>query len=258
MNHHRRAGILLTILLGGLFTTAFAANKIPGPKTQSRRNVIIFVVDGLRAGSVNATDAPTLFALRNAGVNFVNSHSMFPTFTTPNASAIATGHYLGDTGDFSNTIYSGFPIFNTGNFGNLPGTVTPFVENDQILGDLDDHFSGNWLNEESLLQLAREAGYATASVGKVGPVALQDVSQLQPVGRQFQIPQTIFIDDSTGRTNGIPLSSGITTALTNAGLPTTAPDRSNGCGAQDQCNNGFSGNNQAPGTTSPNTAQQQY
>lgn len=63
-----------------------------------------------------------MLALREAGVNFTN------------ASAIATGHYLGDTGDFSNT------VFDSGNFGSATGTLTPFVENNQILGDLDSHF----------------------------------------------------------------------------------------------------------------------
>ena len=43
-------------------------------------------------------------AVRDQGVNFANPHSLFPTFTTANASGMATGHYLGDTGDFSNTI----------------------------------------------------------------------------------------------------------------------------------------------------------
>jgi len=257
MKNRFRMGVVAALLLLTIAANAAPANKakVPG---QSKRNVIIFVVDGLRPASVNPTDAPTLWALRNQGVNFPNSHSLFPTFTTPNASAIATGHYLGDTSDFSNTIYVGYPIYNTGNFGNLPGTPAPFVESDQVLGDLDDHYNGNWLDEESLLQLARENGYNTASVGKVGPVGLQDVSQLQPVGGVFVTPTTVFVDDSTGRSTGIPLSSAITTAITNAGLPTTAPDRSNGCGATDQCNNGYSGNNQNPGTTSPNTVQQQY
>ena len=237
-------------------TPMVAADKKPA--AQSPRNVIIFVVDGLRTGSVNPTDSPTLFALRTQGVNFVNSHSLFPTFTTPNGAAIATGHYLGDTGDFSNTLFSGYPIFNTGNFGKLPGTNTPFVENDQILADLDDHYNGNWLTEESLLALARQNGYNTAAVGKHGPVTIQDVSQLQPVNKNFAIPQTVFIDDATGNGSGVPLTKQISDALIAVGLATAAPNRSNGCGATDQCNNGFSGNNVTPGTTSPNTVQQQY
>jgi hypothetical protein len=42
-------------------------------------------------------ETPNLYEIRQQGVSFINSHSLFPTFTTTNASAIATGHYLGDT-----------------------------------------------------------------------------------------------------------------------------------------------------------------
>src|SRR6478735_7949407 len=75
------------------------------------RNVVIVVFDGLRSESVNETDTPTMFWIRSHGVYFANSHSLFPTFTTANASAIATGHYLGDTGDYSNQIFTGRPVF---------------------------------------------------------------------------------------------------------------------------------------------------
>lgn len=227
--------------------------------SSAKRNVIVFIADGLRTGSVNATDAPTLLALREHGVFFRNSHAIFPTFTTANASSMATSHYLGDTGDFSNTIYSGYPIFNSGNFAQLPGTITPFIENDRILSDLCDHYGGNYLNEETLLSVARKAGYATASVGKLGPAAIWDVSQISAQNKGFPTNiQTVFIDDATGSAAGIPLRADISAALTAASLSTTAPNRSNGCGATDQCNNGFSGNNATPGTTSANTVQQQY
>ena len=241
------------------FCVAFAASLCQSASAQalakkpakpSKRNAIIFICDGLRHGSVNATDAPTLFKLRQLGVHFVNSHSIFPTFTTANASVMATGHLLGDTGDFSNTIYPGYAAFNTGNFGKTTGTLTPFVENDQVLADLDDHYSGNYLNEETILSLARANGYNTASVGKVGPVAIFDVSQLQPSNQQFPpAPITVFIDDATGSAAGVPLPSAIITALTSAGLPTVTPGR----GA-----NGVSGNNTTPGTLVANTVQQQY
>jgi len=206
------------------------------------RNVLIFVADGLRPSSVNPTDAPTLSSLRETGVNFTNSHSLFPTFTTPNASAIATGHYLGDTGDFSNTIYTGYPVFN--------GTNTPFIENDPILGDIDDHFGGNYLNEETLLAYARQNGYDTAAVGKQGPTLIQDVTQGN-LGADGKVaaPTTTIIDDSTGRNGGIPLADDISTRLTAAGLPTVAPTR----GA-----NGVSGNNTTPGTLVANIDQQKY
>ena len=59
---------------------------------------------------VTPQTAPAMAEVRDKGVNFKNSHSLFPTFTTANASAMATGHYLGDTGDFTNTIYTGYPV----------------------------------------------------------------------------------------------------------------------------------------------------
>ena len=76
------------------------------PGVTQARNVILFVADGLRQGSVNDQDAPTMSGLRTRGVFFSNSHSIYPTLTTPNSAAIATGHYPGDTGDFGNYLYT--------------------------------------------------------------------------------------------------------------------------------------------------------
>jgi hypothetical protein len=211
------------------------------------RNIVIFVFDGLRAGSVNSVDAPTMFWIRNHGVTFANSHSLFPTFTTANASAIATGHYLGDTGDYSNQIYIGHPVFLDGNFGRPPGSYAPYVENNRVLGDLDAQFNGNYLNEETLLAAARKYGFNTAAVGKMGPVAIQDVSQLNPVNGGFAIPQTIIIDDGTGTPDGVPLVPEVSSALASAGLPLATPTRVQP-----------SGNNTTPGTKDTNYVQQAY
>jgi arylsulfatase A-like enzyme len=217
------------------------------PANARPRNVVIVVFDGLRSGSVDATDSPTMFWIRTQGVSFANSHSLFPTFTTANASAIATGHYLGDTGDFTNTIYIGHPIFFSGNFGRAPGSYAPYLENDPALGDLDSQFGGNYLNEETLLGTARVHGYNTAAVGKAGPAAIQDVTQLNPVNGRFAIPQTVIIDDETGTADGIPLSPEVSADLVKAGLPTATPIR-------DQP----TGNNTIPGTMHANYIQQAY
>src|SRR6476619_6443790 len=113
-----------------------ALGQDPAPP---RRNVLIFVADGLRHGSVNPQDTPALWAVRTEGVHFENSHALFPTFTMANASAIATGRGLGETGVFANTIWPGFPTYDTGNFGLLPETPVPFIENDRVVADLGDH-----------------------------------------------------------------------------------------------------------------------
>jgi arylsulfatase A-like enzyme len=226
------------------------SNVQPPPSLDApgRRNVIIFIADGLRHDSVNPTDAPTLSSLRDHGVHFANSHSLFPTLTTPNASAIATGHYLGDTGDFSNTEYVGYPTFNRGAFGKVAGTPTPFLENDTILADLDDHTpNGNFLNEESLLALARRHGYNTAAIGKLGPVAIQDVGQLEPTEHHFPVPQTVILDDSTGTDAGVPLSPEVAAALTTEGLGTKPTPRDQPTGTA------FT-----PGTLAANVGQQKW
>jgi arylsulfatase A-like enzyme len=241
----RYLGWLVAALALGALCSAFVSSQ--EQPTQPRRNILIFVFDGLRAGSVNAVDSPTMFSIREHGVSFANSHSLFPTFTTANASAIATGHYLGDTGDYSNQIYIGHPIFSDGNFGRPLGSYAPYIENNRVLGDLDAQFHGNYLNEESLLAAARELGYSTAVVGKMGPAAIQDVSQLNPVHGGFVVPQTIMIDDGTGTPDGVPLAAEISAALAGAGLPTAAPAR-----------NQPAGNNETPGTMQPNTVQQQF
>ena len=108
-----------TVLSAALASTAFA--QAPGPQPH---NVVLFVADGLRFRMVDDTTAPTMAAIARDGVSLRNGHALFPTFTTANASGMATGHMLGDTGDFSNTIYAGFPVPGAGN------TLTPFLEND--------------------------------------------------------------------------------------------------------------------------------
>src|ERR1700736_3914731 len=175
----------LTLLSAG---TALAQNGTP-------HNLILFVPDGLRALKVTPETAPVMAEVRDKGVNFKNPHSMFPTFTTANASAMATGHYLGDTGDFSNTIYTGFTSVPAGD------TVVPFLENDAVLGDIDDHFNGDYLNEETILKMARAKGFSTAAIGKLGPTLIFDHTDRADAPG---VAHSIVVDDSTGAKTGVP------------------------------------------------------
>jgi len=60
----------------------------PASADPSRHNVILFVPDGLRAEIVTPELAPTIADIRDKGVHFANSHSLFPTFTMPNSSGM--------------------------------------------------------------------------------------------------------------------------------------------------------------------------
>jgi hypothetical protein len=202
-------------------------------------NLILFIPDGLRALKVTPETAPVMAEIRDKGVNFKNPHSLFPTFTMANASGMATGHYLGDTGTFSNTIFTGYTSAPAGD------TVVPFIENDAVLGDIDEHFGGDYLNEETILRAARARGLSTAAIGKVGPTLLFDhTDRANKSGLH-----SIVIDDSTGGKTGVPLSEEMQAALTKAGLPLASPSRGD---------NGKSGDAKTPGTVVTNTTQQAY
>jgi predicted AlkP superfamily pyrophosphatase or phosphodiesterase len=231
----RRPFLIATAILA--FAQAMPALSAQAQTPTARpHNVVLFIADGLRFRMVDDNTAPTMAALARQGVSLRNSHALFPTFTMANASGMATGHMLGDTGTFSNTIYTGFEVPGAGS------SLTPFLESDVVLGDVDELFAGNYLDEATILKLARDKGYSTASIGKIGPALVFD-----PTERSGE--QTILIDDATGTPKGIPLSAEVGERLKTASLPLAAPTR----GA-----NGSPGNVAKPGTLSANVVQQDY
>ncbi len=230
MRNPKRIALVWAFALGSV------AIALPAPAANQPHNIVLFIPDGLRALMVSGETAPTMAAIRDKGINFRNPHSLFPTFTTPNASAMATGHYLGDTGDFSNVIYSGFPVPGAG------GSLTPFLESDPVLGDVDEHFAGDYLDEVTLLKAARDAGISTATIGKLGPALIFDHTDRTGA-------PTIVVDDSTGSPSGIPLSQEVQDAMTAAELPLAAPSRGD---------NGKAGTAATPGTKLANITQQDY
>src|SRR3569623_1340558 len=117
-------------------------------------NIIIFVADGLRYGSVEPNNMPNMYKLKSEGVDFTNSHSLFPTITTVNASAIATGHYIGDTGDFGNTLHTGVPM------QSAKGSTIAGLDNNAVLAEMNQKFGGNYLTEDTLIARARARGFS--------------------------------------------------------------------------------------------------
>ena len=206
--------------------------------SKPRHNVILFVADGLRSQIVTPDTAPALAAVRSEGVDFQNSHAVYPTVTTANASAMATGHYLGDTGDFGNYLYTG-----PKNAPESTNGVTPSLEDDADLNFVNGRFGGNYLNEDSLLAQARAQGFATASIGKKGPTSVHDMT-----GRDGS---SIVIDDSSGwpKPDTLPFAPGLAEAIKAAGLSRIPPDRGL---------NGDSGAYNMPGVRVANVDQQDW
>src|SRR5262249_58564684 len=104
-----------------------------------------------------------------------------------------------------------------------------------------DHFKGDYLDEETVLKMAREKGLSTAAIGKVGPTLIFDHAD--------RGKNTIVVDDSTGGKTGVPLSDEMKDAMGKANLPLNTPGRGD---------NAKVGDAKTPGTTAANVAQQAY
>lgn len=113
------ASRLIRVLLV-VFVCAISFGQAPNPPS---RLIAIFVVDGLRPDSVNAVDTPTIARLRAEGVDYVNSHSVFPTVTRVNTTALATGTYPVLNGIVGNSMFvagvNAGTAFDTGDFRQL-------------------------------------------------------------------------------------------------------------------------------------------
>lgn len=111
-----------------------------------------------------------------------------------------------------------------------------------MLGDVDEHYAGDYLHQETVMRAAGLAGFSTATIGKLGPAFIFDHTERSG-------EQTITIDDMTGRPGGIPLGKSVQGRLTAAGLGIEAPGRGD---------NGQAGDFQKVGTLQANVAQQDY
>src|SRR5438874_125824 len=97
----RRAMRYSGIVVATVATLLAVGSAVAGNATLN----LVLVLDGLRPDSITAEETPNLWRLRQEGVNFLNGHSVFPTVTRANATAIATGTYPSRNGIFGNTLY---------------------------------------------------------------------------------------------------------------------------------------------------------
>jgi predicted AlkP superfamily pyrophosphatase or phosphodiesterase len=138
------------------------------------RFILVFVLDGLRPDTINPTDTPHLFRLRQEGVNYINGHAVFPTVTRVNAAALATGAYPGTNGIVSNFMYvaevNRASAFSTGELHSL---LT-----------LDDVSGGRLVLVKTLGELLQDHGMqlAVVSSGSTGSSFLLNPRAVRGVG----------------------------------------------------------------------------
>jgi arylsulfatase A-like enzyme len=169
----RRLGLVL--FTSGIVITSVLANPISVDASQkpSIHRVIIFVWDGLRPDLISVADTPNLARLRDAGVNFKNHHSTYPTLTMINAASFATGAYPATHGFYGNVVWA--PQANGHDAANNPVDFSApvFTEDYAILQAIDRAENGKLLAVPTLFEIAHQQGLVTAIVGKGGPTFLQ-------------------------------------------------------------------------------------
>ncbi|MBC7414332.1 MAG: alkaline phosphatase family protein [Herminiimonas sp.] len=143
------------------------------------------VWDGLRPDSVNPTDTPNLYALRQAGVNFTDNHSTYPTFTMMNGSSFATGSFPATSGFYGNTFWTppqtgaaqAIPAGKTASGVRQDYAAPVFTEDYAVLSTLNEYYGGQLLLVKTLFKTAQDAGLKTATIGKSGAAYIQDVGR---------------------------------------------------------------------------------
>lgn len=150
--------------------TEAAATTIQQGATNPKR-VILFVWDGLRPDAVTPQNTPNLYRLMKHGVQFVDHHSSYPTFTMMNASTFATGDFAGKTGFFGNILWHPGVHGLDATGKNFDFEQPVFTEDYKLLQDLNED---KLLLVKTLMQAAHRNGLSTAVIGKSGPAFLQD------------------------------------------------------------------------------------
>src|SRR5271170_150355 len=100
----RRLTEILAIVLVLVAAPTRAQDSAGAPHGRGRI-VVLIVWDGLRPDLVTQRDTPNLFRLAREGVRFDKHHSIFPTLTMVNATALATGAPPGINGLEGNNFY---------------------------------------------------------------------------------------------------------------------------------------------------------
>ncbi|MGA7870758.1 MAG: alkaline phosphatase family protein [Candidatus Binatus sp.] len=186
----RRLSEILAILL--FLVAAPARAQYPADAHRGRGRIVVLMVwDGLRPDFVTQRDTPNLYRLAREGVRFDKHHSIFPTLTMVNATALATGAPPGVNGLEGNVFYVPAPanaapaVSSIASYEAKPGAPTiandsngqmVWAEGARAIVNLNktNEFKGRLIGLDTIAQeVEREGGYI-AVIGKQGPTSVFD------------------------------------------------------------------------------------
>jgi predicted AlkP superfamily pyrophosphatase or phosphodiesterase len=124
------------------------------------RHVVVVVWDGMRPDFVSEQNTPTLWKLAHEGVTFRNHHSVYPSATNVNGTALITGVYPGRNGIIANHVYR----------PDIDSRHAIDVENPAVVKRGDELSGGKYVSLSTIAELVQRAGGRTvmASAKTVG------------------------------------------------------------------------------------------
>src|SRR6266446_10791019 len=116
------------------------------------RHVVVVVWDGMRPDFVSEQNTPTLWKLAQSGVTFRNHHSVYPSATIVNGTAIATGVYPNHSGLLANHDYQ----------PEIDAQKSVDVENVAVVQKADQLSGGKYIGVPTIAELIHNGGGKTA------------------------------------------------------------------------------------------------
>src|SRR5947199_9434292 len=101
-----RAAVAALLVLGPIaFASSPTQDRSATGRIRRGEHVVVVVWDGMRPDFVSEQNTPTLWKLAQSGVIFQNHHSVYPSATIVNGTAINTGVYPNRSGILANHDY---------------------------------------------------------------------------------------------------------------------------------------------------------
>jgi predicted AlkP superfamily pyrophosphatase or phosphodiesterase len=116
------------------------------------KHVVLVVWDGMRPDLVSETNSPTLWKLARDGVVFRNHHSVYPSATNVNGTALVTGVYPGRSGLIANHDYR----------PEIDSKHSIDVEIPKVVEKGDELSGGKYISIPTIAEIVQSAGGRTA------------------------------------------------------------------------------------------------
>jgi arylsulfatase A-like enzyme len=173
------------------------------PCAKPERHVVVVVWDGMRPDFVSEQNTPTLWKLAREGVTFRNHHSVYPSATNVNGTAMVTGVYPGKSGILANYVYR----------ADIDPHHAVAVELLSVVHKGDELSGGKYISAPTIAELVQRSGARSvvAAAKTVGLLLDRQLQVRQDVGTLSagdSIPPGVKQENPAATKNSVTLFAG--------------------------------------------------